>query len=36
MVLLPLAHRLLDRGLELPPWLDMDVDVGDATQSLQV
>ena len=36
MVFFPFAHRLLDGWLELPPWLDMDVDVGDALQSLQV
>ena len=36
MGFLPPAHRLLDLGFEVAPWLDVDVHVGDATQSLQV
>jgi len=36
VILFALAHRLLHGGLELAPRLDVDVDVGDATQSLQV
>jgi hypothetical protein len=36
MILFALAHRLLHLGLEVAPRLDVNVDVGDATQSLQV
>jgi len=36
MGFLSLAHRLLDLWFEVAPWLDVDVDVGDVTQSLQV
>ena len=33
---LPAAHGFLDLGFEVAPRLDVDVDVGDARQSLQV
>ena len=36
MGFLALAHRLLDLGFEVAPRLDVDMDVGDAAQSLQV
>ena len=36
MVFLPPAHGILHRGLEVAPGLDVDMDVGDARQSLQV
>jgi hypothetical protein len=32
---LALAHGVLDPGLQVAPGLDVDVDVGDAGQSLQ-